>query len=203
MGCGHGQRSGGAAARWPFRAGPCAQQVAQAASYPRVTFAAEPAESCSLADASCDLVLVAQALHWFDLDPFFAEARRVLKPRGILAAIGYSWFYVDPTIDEIVGRALLKPLEPRWALNNWLLIDSYRGIAFPGEEVRCTPAAIHLAWTREQLVDYVRSWSAVAKWSAQDGSEALDAAFAELAAAWPDGQARHVTMPIISRVARL
>lgn len=179
------------------------QQVEQAEPHPRITFAAEPAETCSLPDGSCDLVLTAQALHWFDLDTFYAETRRVLKPAGVLAAIGYSWFYVDPTIDGIVGRALLKPLEPLWAPNNRLLIDGYRSIRFPGKELRCTPAAIHLAWTREQLVAYVRTWSAVGRWTAQDGGRGLDKAFAELADAWPDNQQRHVVMPIVSRVARL
>src|SRR5690242_5731113 len=48
------------------------QQVAQAKPHPQVHFAVEPAERSSLPDASCDLVLAANALHWFDLEPFYA-----------------------------------------------------------------------------------------------------------------------------------
>src|SRR5438067_11289944 len=59
---------------------PSAQQIAEAESHPQIDFIAEPAEHCSLADASCDLVLAAQALHWFDPDIFYAEIRRVLRP---------------------------------------------------------------------------------------------------------------------------
>jgi SAM-dependent methyltransferase len=176
-----------------------AEQIGQAEPHPRVRFAAEPAERCALDDASCDLVLVAQAMHWFDLPRFHAEVRRVLRPGGLLAAIGYGWFYVDPVVDEIVGRTLLKPLAPKWATGNWLLIDGCRTIDFPGEEVRLTPCAVHLAWTREQLEAYVSSWSAVQRWDAA----LLAAAFAELASVWPDGEARHVFMPVISRAARL
>ena len=36
-------------------------------------------------DASVDLVLVAQAAHWFDLPAFYAEVARVLRPGGVLA----------------------------------------------------------------------------------------------------------------------
>lgn len=179
-----------------------ARQIAEAEHHERVTFLAEPAERCSLPEGSCDLVLAAQALHWFDLDSFYAEVRRVLRPGGILAAIGYGWFYVDPVVDEIIASTLLKPLEPLWAPNNWLLVDGYRGIDFPGEEIRCAPAAIHLAWTRERLVDYVRSWSAIRRWAEQDPhglSKALDA----LVEAWPDDQPRHVFMPVTTRVARV
>ena len=134
-----------------------AQQIDQAEPHPRIRFAVEPGERCSLGDGSCDLVLVGQALHWFDLERFYGEARRVLRPGGLLAAIGYGWFYVDPAVDEIVGRTLLKPLERQWAPGNWLLIDGYRNIPFPGAEVRLTPSAVHLAWTREQLQAYVTS----------------------------------------------
>lgn len=178
------------------------EQIAQAEHHPKVTFIAEPAERCSLADGSCDLVLVAQALHWFELDRFYAEAGRVLRPGGVLAAIGYGWFYVDPVIDEIVGRTLLKPIERFWAPNNWLLIDGYRTISFPGEEVRLTRGAIHLAWRREQYLDYVRSWSAFKRW-AEASPKAWSTACDELGAAWTDGEVRHVTMPIVSRAARL
>lgn len=175
-----------------------AQQIAEAEPHPQIDFAVEPAECCSLTDSSCDLVLAAQALHWFDLDRFYGEARRVLRPGGLLAAIGYGWFYVDPVVDEMVGRLLLKPLGPLWAFNNWLLIDGYRTIPFPSQEVRLTPCAVHLAWTREQLEAYVRSWSAAQRWK----PARLAAAFAELAGAWPDNQPRHVTMPVITRAAR-
>lgn len=182
-----------------FASDASAPQVAQAPAHPRVTFAVEPAERCSLPDSSCDLVLAAQCIHWFDHPAFFAEARRVLRPGGLLAAIGYDWFYVDAQVDEIVGRTILKPLEPIWAAANWLLTDNYRSLDFPGREVRLTPAAIHLAWDRRQLVDYVRSWSAVQRL----GEAAIAGGVEELAAIWPEGEKRHVFMPVISRVARL
>lgn len=178
---------------------PSAEQIAAAEPAARVHFAVEPAERCSLPDSSADLIVAAQAMHWFDLERFYAEARRVLRPGGVLAAIGYGWFYVDPDIDEIVGRTLLRPLQPHWQPGNWLLVDGYRSLPFPGEEVWLTPCAIHLAWTREQLEAYVRSWSAVQRL----GPELADRAFAELASQWPDNEPRHVFMPIVSRAARL
>lgn len=69
---------------------PSAAQIAAAEPGERVTFAVEPAEQCSLPDRSCDLILAAQAAHWFDPARFGAEVRRVLRPGGIVAAIGYG-----------------------------------------------------------------------------------------------------------------
>lgn len=176
-----------------------AKQIAETKPHPNIDFRVALAERSGLEDGSSDLVLAANALHWFDHDAFFAEVKRVLRPGGILAGIGYGWFFVDPQVDEIVGRTLLKPLEPMWAAANQLLIDGYRVLAFPGEEVRLTPCALHLSWTREQLEDYVRSWSAVQR--SEPGL--VEAASAELSTVWPDDEQRHIFMPVITRAARL
>jgi len=47
-----------------------------------------PAENIPAADASADLILVVEALHWFNLEAFFAEVGRVLRPGGVLAVLG-------------------------------------------------------------------------------------------------------------------
>lgn len=90
-GCGSGQATRGLAARFAHvhATDPSAQQIArhwarQGAG--NVTLAVEPGERTALADGAVGLVAVAQALHWFDLDAFFAECARVLAPGGVLAA---------------------------------------------------------------------------------------------------------------------
>lgn len=45
------------------------------------------AEATGLADASVDLVLAAQAFHWFDLDRARVELRRILRPGAPVALI--------------------------------------------------------------------------------------------------------------------
>ncbi|HEX6397189.1 MAG TPA: class I SAM-dependent methyltransferase, partial [Steroidobacteraceae bacterium] len=69
------------------------QQIAAAKPHPHVTYAVAPAERSGLPAASVDLVTVAQALHWFDFDRFYAEVRRVCRPGGLLAV----WAYELPT----------------------------------------------------------------------------------------------------------
>ena len=57
-------------------------QLERARAHPRVRYHVADERQSGLADASVDLVTVAQALHWLDREALFAEARRVLRPRG-------------------------------------------------------------------------------------------------------------------------
>jgi len=53
------------------------------------------AEEIPVADASADVVLAAQAFHWFNADKALAECHRVLRPGGML---GLIWNVRDESI---------------------------------------------------------------------------------------------------------
>ncbi len=55
--------------------------------YPQLEVVAGTAEATGLADGSVDLITVAQAMHWFDLEKTKAEFARVLKPGGWCAVL--------------------------------------------------------------------------------------------------------------------
>ena len=84
------------------------KQIAKAEPHERVEYRVAPAENSRIEPATVDLIVVAQALHWFDLERFYAEARRVLKSDGVLAASAYNLLHIDPVIDEVVNRVLLR-----------------------------------------------------------------------------------------------
>src|SRR5881409_1515584 len=64
-----------------------------------ISYRVAPAEASGIDSASVDLILVAQALHWFDIDRFFTEAKRVLKENGVLAISSYNVLEIAPEID--------------------------------------------------------------------------------------------------------
>lgn len=75
-----------------------AAMLAQAAPHPHVTYAQASAESLPLENGVLDVLTVAQAFHWFDRAAFLAEARRTLKPGGVLA------LYDDFFLGEMEGQ---------------------------------------------------------------------------------------------------
>ena len=76
------------------------KQIANAEPHDRVEYRVAPAENSRIESGTVDLTMVAQALHWFDLDRFYAEARRVLKLDGVLAASAYNLLHINPAIGE-------------------------------------------------------------------------------------------------------
>jgi ubiquinone/menaquinone biosynthesis C-methylase UbiE len=181
-----------------------AEQIARAQPHPHVRYRAAPAEASGLTDNSVDLVSVAQALHWFDRDRFFAEAQRIARPGALMAVYGYNWFYITPTLDALTERFLLQPVMSFWSANNRLLWDGYRTIVFPFQEVTSPNLAIHLTWTLDQLFDYYLTWSAPRRKIAADGDSFVRDARREFSVAWGDpDRPRHVVMPIAMRLGRL
>jgi SAM-dependent methyltransferase len=64
-----------------------AMAAALTVAVPGVPVVCGLAESLPLPSGSVDLLTVAQAFHWFDTGPAFAECRRVLRPGGVLAIV--------------------------------------------------------------------------------------------------------------------
>jgi SAM-dependent methyltransferase len=64
-----------------------AMRAELAAQLPAVETLDGTAEAIPMADASVDVLTVAQAFHWFDLDRALAEIARVLRPGGGMAML--------------------------------------------------------------------------------------------------------------------
>jgi len=90
------------------------KQIANAQQHERVEYGVAPAENSGIQSETIDLVMVAQALHWLNLDRFYAEARRVLKHDGILAASAYNLLKIEPAIDEVVNQYYYDVVGPFW-----------------------------------------------------------------------------------------
>ncbi|XP_014681500.1 PREDICTED: uncharacterized methyltransferase C25B8.09-like [Priapulus caudatus] len=69
------------------------------------------AEDTGLPPLSVDLVVCSQAAHWFDLDKFFAEVDRILKPNGVLALSTYQATPIASYRDEGTSEKLNKILK--------------------------------------------------------------------------------------------
>jgi SAM-dependent methyltransferase len=160
----------------------------------------ETAEESGLRAASADLITVAQALHWFDIERFFGEAQRVLAPGGVLAVWSYALCTVDPGCDAVVLH-LYRELDEYWPPERRIVDEGYRGIELPMPAVAAPDFAMTTAWTAEAMLGYLRTWSASRRYLRAQGADPVDAIEAPLRAAWGGG-AREVRWPLALKVGR-
>lgn len=205
-GCGNGQASLGLAAHFErvVATDPSATQIAQASAHPVIDYRVEPAERSTLAAGSLSLVNVSQALHWFDLDAFHAEVRRVARPGALLAISAYGNCSVDRAVDAVELRLYAETLGGDWPAERALVDTGYRELPFPFDPVGTPSFGMHADWNLPQFLAYLRSWSATQRYLKRTGVDPVAAAAPALAEAWGDpGQVRAVRWPFFTRVGRI
>ena len=211
-GCGNGQASVALAERFKrvFASDPSTTQIANAEARANIDYHAEPAEQSSLADASVDLVTVAQALHWFDHARFYAQVQRVLKPGGVFAAWSYADCRVDAAIDAVKDHLYVDLTGPYWPPERAYGDSGYRSLPMPfgtdapSGEIAAPTFEMHAHWTLAQFLAYLRSWSATQRYLKANGVDPVSEVEADLARAWGDpGEPRIVRWDFHLRCGRL
>lgn len=163
-----------------------------------------PAERSGLPDQCLDLISVAQALHWFQLDPFHAEASRVLKPAGILAVWCYGRVRISPALDDLLDLFHEDILGPYWPPERRWVETGYRDLPFPFPELPAPPFALTATWDRDELLGYLDTWSAVKGYRTARGEDPLDWLRPRLADRWANpAERRAIRWPLSLRVGRL
>lgn len=195
-GCGNGQAALGLAGYFArvIATDASTAQIDAAPAHPKVHFRVAPAERSGLADASADLITVAQALQWFDLDRFYAETRRVLKPGGVLAAWTYNSSTIEGeeinTILQTFNRDIIGPYSPPERRH----VDSgYRELAFPFEEIEAPVFNMETSRTLAELAGYSRSALTTKRFIAARGFDPVTNLERQLSPLW-GGAARRRTM---------
>lgn len=113
---------------------PMRQQFAH--SHPDTPVVHGTAEALPLVDASVDVLVCAQAFHWFANQPALAQIHRVLKPGGRL---GLVWNVRDESVDWVAEiTRIITPYEgdtPRFHTGDWRL--PFKGEYFAQPELTC------------------------------------------------------------------
>ncbi len=206
-GTGNGQAAQGLAPHFHrvIATDPSASQLNRAARHQRITYLLASAESPPLAYESVDLVTIAQALHWFDLDPFYAAVRRVLRPRGVIAAWCYGLPEVTPDVDEALQRFYRQTTGPFWSAGRQWIDDCYRTIPFPFRELNGPPGFACLAdWSLPDYLGYLGSWSAVEAYHKKHGEDPVSQVADTFSVAWGGPKLiRPIRWPIYMRIGRV
>ena len=178
-------------------------QIAQARQHERVRYTAATAESLPVVGARAALVAAAQAVHWFDFARFYAECRRVLRPRGVVAVWTYELFRADGAPDAIVDDFYAHEVGDYWPPERRYVEHGYRTLPFPFVEERCPAFELVTEWSLDDVLGYLGSWSAVQRYKDAKGQDPLPALRERLDAAWGRDATRRLRWPIHLRLGRV
>ncbi len=127
-------------------------QIDKAQPADNVTYHCAGADALPVEDGSIDLITVAQALHWFPLDEFYAEVRRVLKPGGLIAAISYGvQQFDDPALNAAIHALYDGVLGDYWPPERFHIETEYRDLPFPFEQLETPDFPMPATWTLNSL----------------------------------------------------
>ena len=180
---------------------PSAQQIDNAIRHEKVSYRVAPAEDSGIPSHSIDLITVAQALHWFHFDRFYAEVRRVLKPQGVLAAWCYNFLRCEPEVDRILLRYYTEIIGSFWPPERKLLEDNYRDVSFPLEEMSAPPFEMTTRWDARDLLGYLGTWSATRRFISERGKDPIELIEREILEVWREPEVkRTIRWPLHLRV---
>ena len=178
-------------------------QIEHAVSAGNIEYIVAPADNSTIPDNSVDLVTVAQAYHWLDPVAFKKEVQRVCKPGGVIAI----WMYSNPitgetSVDHALSRFYRRIVGPYWDPARKLVDDHYTTVSFEFEEMPSREFEMELSWKKEDLLNYVATWSAVKGYLEQNNSDPLPLLEESLSPHWQT-DIKKVVFPIDLRIGRV
>lgn len=177
-------------------------QLASAGGTSGVLYVAMAAEAAALTAESMDLVVVAQALHWFDHERFFAEADRVLRRGGALAVWSYGLVGIEPSVDQVLRAFYHDTLGDYWPVERAMVESGYVDIALPYPETAAPRFIMEAEWTLDQLGGFLSTWSAVGRFRMATQHDPVPDVMKQLREVWGAPFHRVARWPLIVRVAR-
>jgi len=177
-------------------------QLAQAVQHPAIHYQLCAAEQTPFADHTFDLVTVAQALHWFDVEAFHREVRRVAKPGAIVAEWGYGLVALGEELDAVLVDFYRNRVGPYWDPQRAYIDNAYATLPFPFADRQQTSFTIRRSWTLDRFLNYLRTWSAVRQYIHENEEDPVIHLGETLKPVWGAGE-REVQFPVFLRLGRV
>ena len=176
-------------------------QLQSAPYFENVSYQIQIAEQTIFANQSFDLISVAQAIHWFDFEKFYAEVRRTLKLNGLLAVVGYGLLEIqDQQVNTMIQALYYEKLAGCWDAERRYIDEAYQTIPFDFDEITVPKFSMTYQWTAAQLLKYLSTWSAIKNYQDQYAEHAL----LDLAEYLQDlEQEFEITFPVFLRLGRV
>lgn len=203
---GNGQATAGLVSRFRrvLATEPSLAQLALAGRHDGACWIAATGEAPPFATQSADLVVVATAAHWLEMSRFAVAVRQVARPGAALVVWCYGEVTVTPAVDALLAAYRRDTIDPWWPPGREHVESLYRTLDLPFRELEAPEMELVEDWDLAQLVGYLDTWSALARYRAARGEDPLPDLARRLADAWGDpARRRPVRWPLALRASRV
>ncbi len=178
-------------------------QVQHAVQRPNIQYSLQRAESVDYTDHQFDLIVVAQAIHWFDFEKFYTEVFRTAKPGAYIVVTGYGNLKINLQIDQVIHFLYENILGSYWYPERVYVDNEYQTIPFPFQDESVPAMNNSFHWSFSHLMGYLHTWSAVRHYQQKNGNNPLELIEQDLKKAWGEQENREVRFPLILRVGKI
>ncbi len=179
------------------------QQIDNAIQAENISYSVQPAEKTNFEDGVFDLVIVAQAVHWFEFEKFYSEVKRTAREEALLGLVGYGNLEISGSIDLVIAHFYDVIVGKYWDEERRYVDEKYETIPFPFDEIQTPVFAITELWSLEHLMGYLSTWSAVKHFARENGFSPIDELRADIEELWGGEQVREVRFPLFVRMGRV
>jgi len=163
-----------------------ASQIKNAEKKQGVVYQIATAENSHIDTGSIDLITVAQAFHWFNVDEFAEEVNRVLKDNGIIAIWTYNLLSIRENLDKEIIYLYKTILGEHWPEERKMVEKGYKNVQLPFTEIKAPSFNLSAHWNLSQLIGYLCTWSATKKYKEKFGTNPVEEVYNNIADAWGD-----------------
>lgn len=199
VGCGSGQLTSLLSQHFTNVIGtdPSAEQLKFAKTGSGIRYLQEPAEQTSIQSNSVNLIVAAQAAHWFNLEAFYNEAKRVANEEAVIALISYGVPYIEASVNSCFQQGYWQTIHKFWPKERSHVENGYRDIPFPFQALFFPNCFIHQEMNYHEFVSYISTWSAYKKAQQLNELETFHTFLEQLSKCWGDlTQSHQITWPI-------
>jgi SAM-dependent methyltransferase len=178
-------------------------QIEHAEQHPKIKYRVAPAESSGLETKSADLITVATAIHWFNTDTFYTEAKRILKPGGVIAICLYGDNVITPEVDKVFERFFKNIIGDYWPEEIKKALK-FEEIDFPFTQIEPPKFKIRLKWNLKDYLSCLYTWSSTQNYIKSNGKNPIEIILDDFQNSWGDeNKKKEITWDLKMKVGRV
>lgn len=178
-------------------------QIDNAYKVNNIHYSVQPAEKTNFESGIFDLIMVAQAIHWFDINKFYTEVQRTAIGKSWICVVGYGKLAVSKEVDNIIDDLYYNILGLYWDKERTYIDEKYKTIPFPFAEIKVPDFSIRLSWSFDQLIGYLNTWSATKHFIRERNFNPIDSLQKKIEKIWDDGLNRLINFPLLFRMGQV